>query len=340
MIRKSVRELVVDSFQKGISQAEISKSLGIPKQTVSYTIKRFLETDSNEDRPGRGRKRTATSEKNQRRVERKIERNPNYSLRQLSSELNIHHASIHRIVREDLKLKSFKMFKGQLLNDKQKLIRLTKCKALKQRFSHDRHRQILFSDEKLFSIEESHNTHNDRMWAAEPPDIESRIISHSQKPRRVMVWAGIRHGSKLPLVFIEEGVKINSDVYQTMLEEKVLPWAQENLEGEDWTFQQDSAPAHRSKQTQGWIEENFEDFIHPRDWPPYSPDLNPLDYSIWGILQANVGRQRHQSVDALKRKLGHEWKVLSQDVIDKAIDCFPLRLDMCIKAKGGHIEHR
>ncbi len=72
MIRKSVRELVVDSFQKGISQAEISKSLGIPKQTVSYTIKRFLETDSNEDRPGRGRKRTATSEKNQRRVERKI----------------------------------------------------------------------------------------------------------------------------------------------------------------------------------------------------------------------------------------------------------------------------
>ncbi len=159
-------------------------------------------------------------------------------------------------------------------------------------------------------------------------------------PRRVMVWAGICHGSKLPLVFIEEGVKINPDVYQTMLEEKVLPWAQENLEGEDWTFQQDSAPAHRSKQTQGWIEENFEDFIHPRDWPPYSPDLNPLDYSIWGILQANVGRQRHQSVDALKRKLGHEWKVLSQDVIDKAIDCFPLRLDMCIKAKGGHIEHR
>jgi len=30
------------------------------------------------------------------------------------------------------------------------------------------------------------------------------------------------------------------------------------------------------------------DFIRPQYWPPNSPDLNPVDYVIWGILQKRV----------------------------------------------------
>ena len=30
------------------------------------------------------------------------------------------------------------------------------------------------------------------------------------------------------------------------------------------------------------------DFIPPEMWPPNSPDLNPVDYSIWDILQEKV----------------------------------------------------
>ncbi len=95
-----------------------------------------------------------------------------------------------------------------------------------------------------------------------------------------MVWAGITHTGKTPLVFIDEGVKVDQEVYRTMLEEKLLPWAQEHFGEEDWTFQQDSAPAHRARQTQDWIRLNFPNFITSQKWPPYSPDLNPMDYSI------------------------------------------------------------
>jgi len=32
-------------------------------------------------------------------------------------------------------------------------------------------------------------------------------------------------------------------------------------------------------------------FIEPENWPPSSPDLNPMDYCIWGALQQLVYRQ-------------------------------------------------
>jgi len=25
-------------------------------------------------------------------------------------------------------------------------------------------------------------------------------------------------------------------------------------------------------------------FIEPQMWPPNSPDLNPVDYAVWGVL--------------------------------------------------------
>ena len=38
------------------------------------------------------------------------------------------------------------------------------------------------------------------------------------------------------------------------------------------------------------------------EWPPSSPDLNPLDFSIWSILEANVNKTPHKSHVSCKRK--------------------------------------
>jgi len=49
-------------------------------------------------------------------------------------------------------------------------------------------------------------------------------------------------------------------------------------------FHQDSAPAHTACQTQA----NCTDFIAKDEWPPNSPDLNPLDYHVWGAKPCNA----------------------------------------------------
>ena len=45
------------------------------------------------------------------------------------------------------------------------------------------------------------------------------------------------------------------------------------------------------------------DFIEPENCPPNSPDLNPVDYLIWGVLQQLVYRQRIRDSDHLKEVL-------------------------------------
>ena len=40
--------------------------------------------------------------------------------------------------------------------------------------------------------------------------------------------------------------------------------------------------------------------------PPNSPDLNPLDFAIWSMVQQGVCQERPESVAALKLS-GGEW---------------------------------
>jgi len=81
-------------------------------------------------------------------------------------------------------------------------------------------------------------------------------------------------------------------------------------------------------------------FIEPHMWPPNSPDLNPVDYAIWGALQQRVYHQRQfKTVEELKRAIVTEWQKLSQRFIDNNINEWRRRLEAVIKNGGGHIEH-
>jgi len=50
-----------------------------------------------------------------------------------------------------------------------------------------------------------------------------------------------------------------------------------NLLQNNFIFQQDGASAHTSHSTQDWISQNTPEFIQKDEWPPNSPDLNPLE---------------------------------------------------------------
>ena len=55
-----------------------------------------------------------------------------------------------------------------------------------------------------------------------------------------------------------------------------------------WTLHQDGAPSHTEKNTVNYLKRENVSFIKPQIWPPNSPDLNPIDYAVWGALQQQV----------------------------------------------------
>ena len=72
---------------------------------------------------------------------------------------------------------------------------------------------------------------------------------------------------------------------------------------------------------------------------PNSPDLNPVDYKIWGVMQQRVYERRMNNVDELKQSLIAVWDGMQQNVIDSAVDEWRKRLRACVRAEGPQFEH-
>jgi len=103
---------------------------------------------------------------------------------------------------------------------------------------------------------------------------------------------------------------------------------------------QDNAPVHRARETVHLLTHETPDFITPALWPANIPDLNPVDYQIWGKLQERVYRSQIRDVDQLKSRFIEEWEHFHQVAIDEAVRQWRPRLGACVLAHGEHFEHR
>ena len=69
-----------------------------------------------------------------------------------------------------------------------------------------------------------------------------------------------------------------------------------------------------------YLKKEHINFIGPHMWLPNSPDINPVDYAIWGALQLRVYHKRQfKTVEELKRVIVTEWQKLSQRFVDISI---------------------
>ncbi|GBO33342.1 hypothetical protein AVEN_260606-1, partial [Araneus ventricosus] len=140
--------------------------------------------------------------------------------------------------------------KVQLLIEKNKLVRLQRCRKLLRLAASQLWERFLFTDAKLSTVQQAHNSQNDRIWTVDAPSTLA-IVEHCQHPKSVIIWYGICASGKTPLVSVDEGVTINHKVYRRdILEAVILPWAKKHFGNVNWTFQQDSAPAHKARKKQ------------------------------------------------------------------------------------------
>ena len=91
-----------------------------------------------------------------------------------------------------------------------------------------------------------------------------------------------------------------------------------------------------------FLTESVPAFVPSEAWPPNSPDVNPLDYHVWGELREMVYRWRSDafaSMDELEAAAKTAWREIPQENINKAIDRFLGRLSLVAEAEGGPIQH-
>ena len=91
-------------------------------------------------------------------------------------------------------------------------------------------------------------------------------------PATVMVFGVVSsEGHIMPPHIFEVSLKVNTKVYVDVLKSVVIPWCNQVAGGRPWVWQQDSAPAHKSKETQAWLQKECYDFVPFSHWPPPPP---------------------------------------------------------------------
>ena len=137
-------------------------------------------------------------------------------------------------------------------------------------------------------------------------------------------------GEASPPIWFSTGFRLSASKYQEVLQKTLISWMKEVSEKHnDFIFQQDGAPAHTARSTQACLREAGVDFWEKNMWPPSPPDLSPLDFSIWGHIEAMACSKRHSSLTALKRSVNCAWRNTNEDFVIKACSKFRPLFYLC-----------
>jgi len=74
-----------------------------------------------------------------------------------------------------------------------------------------------------------------------------------------------------------------------LLTQKLLS-AIRSIAGDMFVFHQDNAPAHHARDIVELLRRETPQFISPDMWQANSPDVNPVDYHAWNMLQERLYR--------------------------------------------------
>ena len=146
-------------------------------------------------------------------------------MRAIAKDMRTSEALIRRCVSEDLRYKSYKMKKGQLLTAKAKQKRLKHYQKLLNKLKHPLQRNMIwfFFDEKNFCQDQVVNNQNNRWLAVCSEDVPK--VMQTKFPATVMVFGVVSsEGHVMPPCIFQKGLKVNTVEHLKVLEMHVLPW--------------------------------------------------------------------------------------------------------------------
>ena len=317
---------------------------------VQTLLEKIDKTGSIERKEGSGRPKTARTDENIEAVNELVlsqegEPGTHKTPAEISLELGIPESSVRRIVDNDLELRPLKKKKVQRLTEADIEKRLNRSKYLLRLYTPAVMETAFFSDEKIFKVRQQYNVQNDRVYVPKDTlkkdvDPEKLLCEQPGFPMSIMVSVAISKAGKTNIFFVDPGTKVNAVYYCDVLLKNMIPKMNRLAKRTEYLFMQDGARAHTAKLSLNMLaHQKYLKLLQPSKWPPNSPDLNPVDYCVWGMLERNVYRGRKiTSIEALKDAIVEEWAKFPQDVIDNSLTAFKQRLRRVVENEGKHIE--
>ena len=146
----------------------------------------------------------------------------------------------------------------------------------------------------------------------------------------IMVWGAIQGERTVPLFRVTGTLK--APAYTEILNVRLIPWI---TEAEGLIFQQVNASCHTARLTKNYLQLND---ITVMDWPPYSPDLNPIE-NLWSHLKRELNNTRISGLNNLFATAELLFSSIPSQTVKKLVESMPSRIAQVIKNKGGHTSY-
>ena len=349
---KEIRIIIVEQMSKHASPTKTIRYLKTNKNVVTSTkavretLKKWRETGSVMDnlKGHSGRTKTVRLQQTIDQVKNEIKIQPSNSVRKLAFQNNLSRSTVHRILRKDLKLSSFKSKVSQELLENDRERRFVFCERFKQMSENGQLdvNNIIFSDECHIYLHGMVNKQNNRQWSLSNPCHTFEKPLHSAK---VTIWCGLSSHKIYGPYFFEnpengQAITVTSASYLEMLK-KIFP--DDVSTDPDEFFQQDGATAHTCTASLAWLEHRFSGKIISNrssfPWPARSPDLSPLDFFLWGYVKSKVFQGKPGSLQEVKSLATDAIRSVNENMRIATIANFCKRVDACMQEKGGHFEN-
>jgi transposase len=194
--------------------------------------------------------------------------------------------------------------------------------------------KVLWSDEMSIRLGPQGQT-----WVQRPIGeafTREYALSTVKHPPKIHVWGCFASGGVGRIHVFKEN--LDAKLYKEILKEHLMKSAHVFWPNGIWHFQQDNDPKHTSKVVSEYLEINLciKDYLIK--WPPYSPDLNPIE-NLWADLKKRVEKHNCKNVGELEKAVNLEWIQTDKVYCKKLVDSMPKRLQQVLEACGGATQY-
>lgn len=292
--------------------------------------------------PG-GRPKTITVEQEEEILVR-IAENPELSTRRLEASTGIGKSTVSEVINaENLFPYHFTPVQNLLPGDLP--VRSEFCQNLLNKNNEDPMflRKILFTDEATFTRRGIFNWKNNHHYALENPRLPKE--RHFQHEFSINIWCGIIDNFLIGPYQLPQ--RLNGEQYLQFLENDLLYLLDDiplNIRHNMW-YMQDGAPAHFAVPVRNHLNQRFPHRWIGRGsefpWPPRSPDINPLDFYLWGHMKDLVYGDESNTREELEQKIQEAAIVIgdNQNIFLNVRRHLLKSLRKCIEVNGGHFQH-
>ena len=179
-----------------------------------------------------------------------------------------------------------------------------------------------------------------RIWVTRrkgEQDHKDCVQSRHQRKIGWMFWECIsgKYGRHRGLFWEKDWENINAGSYSGI----IIPIVDEILqEYPELIFQQDNAKGHAATFTQEVLDAAG---IRVMDWPPLSPDLNPIE-TLWDDLKDYIQEYYlgvHSSCKRLRAAIQEAWDSISHERVRELVRSMRARCQAVIEADGWYTEY-